>query len=422
MYLASQAFQAAQISSLASVMTKIQVLDQNENVVQEIVDRVEDGSIQVDKTSKDVRRTLQQLKLDNSKGLLQVSWPNGIWLGTRIKVFTGFQIAPGVTEYVPQGVFILRKPQITSTPTESKIILNGSDKASLLNGDPGGRLVDTLVIQQGTNVGTAIKTIAQMGGVTQFNFVPCPYTVPYTMTFQVGDTLWKAISTLAWSISWQVFFDRNGFLVFRPQPNYATLAPAATFTTEDDVTPAGGQSVAEYDFLTPNQPVPVVRVIPASAGGNPYMGTQKTIDDTGGYASNHIVVIGGSAQTATVRAEAIDSSPDSPTSTVNLGQDRVRVIQDPTITTVELAQARANYELQNTVIAAESQTITVVPNYLLDEEDVIVLNDPTVGAINKKYVVVKMTIPLRWDGTMTMEAWESRDVLAQNNLEQVNGP
>jgi len=73
------------------------------------------------------------------------------------------------------------------------------------------------------------------------------------------------------------------------------------------------------------------------------------------------------------------------------------------------------------VIATEIQTLSAVPNYLLDEEDVITLDDLNVG-VNKNYVIIKLDIPLKWDKEMTIEAWEARNVLAQNNIAAVTGP
>lgn len=424
-------------------MAKVQILDQNENLMQELVKHVVDGSIKVDKTASDAGKTKSNngvrrsftLTLDNSDNALQIGWPVGIWLNNRVKLFTGFQYPDGTQEFVPQGVFILRQPKATSKPDESTITLQGDDKAALLNGSPGGTLADTWTITQGADVAGAIKTLCQTVGVTQFNFTPSSFSVPYTMTAQVGQTVWSLIAQLAWSVSWELFFDRNGYLVFRPQPDYSTIGPSVSFSTENpddkEFDTAVVYPIDGYAFVSSTQIVPsdgstpeyiAVRLAPGVSSPNPYMGTERMIDDNDSNSkpANHIVVIGGSSQTATVQAEAIDSSPNSATSTVTLGQHRVRVVQDPIITTQSQAQYRANYELLNSVIAAEKQTLSFLPNYLLDEEDVITLNDPNVNT-NKNYVAIKLDIPLKWDGTMSVEAWEARNVLAQNNLSAVNG-
>lgn len=428
----SQQFADAQVSSLAIVMAKVQILDQNEVLLQELITRVIDGSVKVDKTASDAGKTKSNngvrrsftLTLDNSDNSLKIGWPTGIWLSNRVKLFTGFQYADGTQEFVPQGLFILRQPKATSKPTESSITLQGDDKAALLNGSPGGTLADTWTITVGADVATSIQTLAKLGGVTAFNFTPSTFTVPYTMTAQVGTTIWALIAQLAWSVSWELYFDRNGYLVFRPQPDYTALGPSASFGI-DVSNDREFDTSTEYAFISSTQieaDTTVVRLAPGSSTPNPYMGTDKVIDDNDSTTNpaNHIVVIGGSSQTATVYAEAIDSSPNSPTSTVTLGQDRVRVVQDPIITTQSQAQARANYELLNSVIAAEKQTLSFLPNYLLDEEDIITLNDPNVG-IAKNYVAIKLDIPLKWDGTMSVEAWEARNVLAENNIAVVDG-
>lgn len=350
MQIASQAFIEQMIAPVSQVKVKLQLLDNNDNVIEEITPRLIEGSISVDK-DRDIRRTAT-LTIENSDNLFTWGEDKLIWLDKRFKLFVGFG-----AEYIPQGVFVVTNPEALSRPAERIVTIQGNDKAYLLAGSPIGKFVNETTIQKGVKIGTAIKQLAE--GISKFLFDNCDVTVPYDLTYSAGEARWKAMKELADLAVYTLYFDTNGYLRFRPQRDLEKTPPCWTYKPED------------YTL---------------------YAGSNKRLDDS--ELCNHILVIGGSSQTATVTAEAKDDDPDSPTSIQRIGSRLYIHGPDPLITTKELAQARADYELQKRLAIAERVDLELVPNYLHEAEDVIELIDPN-NEINDRYELVRFTIPLR---------------------------
>ncbi|WAH38241.1 hypothetical protein [Alicyclobacillus dauci] len=277
-------------------------------------------------------------------------------------------------EYVPQGVFMLSAPTTSSKADGTReVTFQGDDKWHQFDGQPLGTFANPVTITKGTNIGTAITTLAQQFGETKFAFDACDVTVPYDMTYQPGEAVGKAMKDLAAIPVYSLFYDVDGYLRFRPINQNLTTSPSVW--TYDK---------SEYTL---------------------YAGADKTFDESQLY--NRVLVLGGSSQTATVSAIASNDDPNSPISTVNIG---VRLFvynngsPDPLITTQDLAQARADYELQQRARIVETQNFTALPNFLQDAEDIVTLVDDWTST-NGKYQITKLNIPFKAGNMMTGSVW-----------------
>lgn len=367
----SEAFKKELSAPIAEVYTKIDLLDKHENKIDEITAKAIDGSINVSK-EREIRRTFSMTLLNDNNDF---TWEVGgkIWLDKRIKLWIGLKVN-GEIEYIPQGIFVLTDMSATSSSTGERIAsLSGLDKWSLLSGDPVGKFTYHTTIETGTKITDAIKLIAQDGGIDKFIFDDCDITVPYSLTYELGDSRGKAIKELADLAVYSIFFDVNGFLRFRPQIDLDTMPSVWTYDKSD------------YTL---------------------YAKSEKILDHAELY--NKIVVIGGSSQTATVSAIAQDDNPNSPTSVQNIGE-RIYFHQngspDPLITTSILAKARADYELKNRLRIAERQPLEILPNYCHESEDVVTLIDDWHNT-NDKYELISFNIPLKPSSLMSAEVWK----------------
>ncbi len=375
MILASDSFKTALKRQVSEVYTKIEILDRHENVLEEITTKVIDGNISVSK-ERETRRTFSLSVLNDNN---EFTWSVGgrIWLDKRIKLSIGLDIG-GTIEYIPQGVFVLTEFSALSSYTgERTATFSGADKWHLLNGDPVGKFTNVTTIAAGTNIATAIRTIATDAGITKFLFDDCTVTVPYQLTYQPGDARGKAIKELADLAVYSIYFDVNGFLRFRPQVNLETASSVWTYDKSD------------YTL---------------------YAKSEKRLDHHELF--NKVLVIGGSSQTATVSAIAQDNDANSPTGIPTIGE-RLFLYNngspDPLISTVALAQSRADYELRNRLRIAEKQPIEILPNYLHESEDVITLVDDWTNT-NGNYELISFNIPLKANAMMTAEAWRVRKI------------
>ncbi len=346
---------------------KIEILDSNENLIEEITNYIIEGSISVDK-DRDIRRNFT-LTLDNPNNKFTPGENNLVWLDKRIRIYIGVNLSGNTWEYIPQGVFVFNSPKATSKPGLRQVVLNGTDKMGSWK-----KITTVLTIEAGVDIPTAIRAVLN-GVETNFNFDDCTEVTPYSLTYQPGTEVKKIVKELADFITWDIAYNVYGELRFKPHPsNINQVASVWTYQAEN------------YTL---------------------YAGSEKTIDDSELF--NHIFVIGASSQNATVSAEAKDEDPNSPTSIPVIG-DRLFLYNNGTadslITTVELAQARADYELRKRMQYIEKQSIDMVSNFLHEEGDVITLVD-SYTETDDKYELLKFDIPLKID-MMTAEAWKVR--------------
>jgi hypothetical protein len=368
---ASQNFINTMIADVNTLYARINLLDKNENVIQQIDTAVIDGQIDIDRDSPARRK--MKLTVDNTDGSFTWSVGGLIWIDKKIQLFIGLETPTGI-EYVPMGVFMLSAPTVTSRADGTReVTLQGDDKWHQFDGQPLGTFQYVTTIQAGVLVTDAIKTLAQQFGETKFAFDACDVTVPYTLTYQPGEAVGKAIKELADLAVYSVYYDVNGYLRFRPQ-NQNLTASASTWTYDK----------SEFTL---------------------YAGADRTFDESKLY--NSVFVIGGSSQTGTVSASASITDPNNPISTVNIGT-RLFVYNngnpDPLITTTALAQARANYELTQRARIIEQQKFSALPNYLQEAEDVVTVVDDWTGT-DGLYQIVKLSIPLKPGELMTGECW-----------------
>jgi hypothetical protein len=222
----------------------------------------------------------------------------------------------------------------------------------------------------GADIATAIKSVLT-GIETLFNLDDTSQmqTVPYDMTWTAGTEYAKIIKDLADIISWEIFYDVNGYLRLRAPIDPTTTAPQMTL------------SASPSDF-------------------NLWGGAERQCDDTD--LANYIVVNGGSTQTGFVQYILQDNNPNSPTSVQNIGQ-RVYLHNngnpDPVITTQQLAQYRAQYEYKKRLQIVEKQNFDMFICPFMDFDDVYQLTDPSNGT-SGKYQVVSFTLPLNVNGQL----------------------
>jgi len=183
---------------------KVEILDSNENLIEEITDYILDGSISVDK-DRDIRRNFT-LTLDNPSNKFTPGEGNLIWLDKRIKIYIGIKLTSSTWEYIPQGVFIFNSPKANSKPGERKAVLNGTDKMA------GWRKITTvLTIEAGVNIATAIRAVLN-GVETNFNFDDCTEVTPCSLTYQPGTEVKKIVKELADFITWDIGYNVYGVI------------------------------------------------------------------------------------------------------------------------------------------------------------------------------------------------------------------
>jgi hypothetical protein len=387
MILCNDKFKEALSSPVSEVHVKMELLDKNEKVLDVFTQHVSSdssGSVSVS-SDRDIRRMFS-LTLDNSSG--EFTWAeNGkIWIDNkRVKLYVGLKCSDGTIEYVPQGVFIITQPEATHTVDDNEVKINGQDKWYLLTGN-FGRFTHETTVRKGTNVREAIKIIAEGAGITKMMLDPTDQEVLYDMTFQIGQNRGEAIKQMVEKAYlddeyfYDVYFDVNGYLRFTKYRDPLKEYPCWSYRIED---------------------------------GTLYAGSVRKLDDSELF--NHILVLGGSANTAEFRSEVVIDDTDSewsghPYSIQKIG-DRFWCWNnnnpDSNIDTQSQCDARAKFELKRRLKLSEIVAMDIAPNYLHEPNDVIEIVDEKNGCVGN-YQVKSFSIPIQ-PNEMSVEAIKVRE-------------
>lgn len=358
---------------------KVELLTADERVIEEITTDILAGSININ--LQNGSRRSASITLQNRDLVYNLSPTGKIWLDTKFRIQTGIKLA-GVTTYFPQGIFMLGNPKEQSSPSSATVTLELYDKFSLLDGTLSGELLNAIIIPINTNIVDAVKSIFISANSTQplLNYTLKPLiadvstvVMPYTLRLDEGESYFSVLSKLAEAISWDIYYDSEGFPRFEPPTDYDTEAPIF--------------ELVETDILK--------------------LSLEKQSDIAN--VKNSIRVVGGDFSTGVIYdATAQDISVTSATSLAEIGE-RQLYIQDDVIYSDALALLRANYELSKAVQVFESISLQTIPLDFLDVGDIIMITDARIVVDSSRYLVRQITLPIVKDGaSMSSDVWRTR--------------
>ncbi|MGG1663873.1 hypothetical protein [Brevibacillus sp. NRS-1366] len=373
-------------SAIKQTFIKLEFYDSKMNYINEFSKAVttdDIGSISVD-INRPVRRTFS-FSLDNRKSIFNWGEEKLIWIDKRVKVYLGLKLPNGTIEYVPQGVFIVSEPQDSHTLEGKRTFVSGQDKMWLMTDKRGKFLYDTK-IEEGLNVGTALKIIASKAGETLFNFDEINEVVPYELTYSPSDNLYKALEELSSFAKGIIYYDVFGYLRFKKiDLNSFEHSPASWV----------------YKFNGTDERF--------------YAGNTRKFDESN--LANHITVLGGSGQTAISSYEIIvdDNDPlwkDHPYSIQKIGRityPHNNGSPDSLLTTKEECKWRAKYELMKRLGYAERLSLNAAPVFVHDAGEIIEIDDEE-NDVKGKYLLETFSLPIK-PALMTSECVKYRKVI-----------
>jgi hypothetical protein len=353
-------------------VAKVEILNSSEQLI-DIIPPEDIISGDVSLTFQNGSRRNASLVLDNIDGLYTPSYRGKLWIQKRLRIWAGLNIQN--EDYLfSKGIFFLSEPQVNSYFSDRNVSLSLLDKWSFLDGTLGGKLGATYIIPLGTNIFDAVKAVLIAAGETKPPIVdPTSEVTPYTITQDSSGTYADLLITLANMISWNIYFDANGYLNLRQPIDDLTKSSDWDYAT-DEVTYLGSSHKYSFDKVR-----------------------------------NKIYVIGDNINGSLVSESASDTNIFSPTR-IDLIGERSETIVDTIIYTNVLAQDRANYELKKSIILQESvdEDSLIIPH--LQEGDIVTILDTSNGLNRNKYTVQSINIPLLNQEKMTISAWKSRSI------------
>ena len=358
-------------SKIKKYVYVIDWLDQNENTIEEITVDVVEGSLNFD--SKRNSRRSARMVLNNINGIYVPSANGKLWIDNRFKIKAGYEYDDGQYLLYNQGTYVLGNPTLTSLPAIREVEIEGLDKWTLLDGTIAGRLETKYQIDVGTRVDVVIKDlITTIAGENRYIIDECDTTLPYTITKEPGNTISDIILEICNIVSYISYFDNNGVFRFRPYikpEDYAIIPPSWYYTVS-----------------------------------GLYLGSRRNLKWLD--VKNKVKVIGDTLSDGTV-IEAVSEQITGDVGTSSIGE-RLKKVEDSNIWTVDLAQQRANYELQQSLRIAEEDKITLVPNFSHLPDDIINNTDESNG-LSGNYVIQTINYNLSNDTEMTLGLWGISD-------------
>ncbi|MCD3194820.1 DUF5048 domain-containing protein [Clostridium botulinum C] len=359
---------------------KLQILNWNEDVVDEIKGKSVNGNINIDATQT-VRRTLDLTMILDDK---LVPSPNSpIWLNKKIKVFIGIRsISTNEIVWFNKGVYIMFKPTLRYSHTDNTLSIQALDKMCWLDGQLSGKLEyitkingNLPKIKEYTTLFEAVKsTVVQLGGESKVLIDDLKdnngkdLLVPYTIEKSASNTVAEMLVDLRnLYMYYEFYYDEDGRFHFEKIKNRKN-------------------DIIMHNFNENN--------INLSFSNEPKWDNVK----------NDIMIWGATLKDGTqIKYHIEDNNLNNQFSINKIGRRKWSPSKTDKITTLEQAKIRAEYELFKHSNLAETVTLTVVPDYTVDVNQKIKIDDKKVG-IYGEYLIDKVSFGLDINSTMNITA------------------
>lgn len=319
-----------------------------------------------------VRRTCS-LSLTNALREYTTFFSN-VGMGNKFKLYLGYLINNKI-KWFSQGVFAFDNPNLISNRSNRYISIGGTDKWSFLNGQNGGILNATFIAPMGSTVLNLIRTILALDIVNDpiepmIDSKIYDKTITYDITKQAGETAADLILEIAYNLSCYVYYDQNGRLVFRPYEEDYIKYPVFSLTDND------------FNLLGITKEISLSQI---------YNAVQVIADNT---QNSDIPVV----------AEVINKDLSDPNSFPNYGIKKTYVVTDFTkgIDSIDLAVARARWELKKVKSKQSNVNVNVMSLYHIDVNDVVEISDLSTSDSKTRYLVTSISLPIGTNSESTI--------------------
>lgn len=442
--------------SVRQLRAKINILNFQMQIVDEISGNVLDGNIMEDANS-DIRRTCD-ISMVVTNGEFNIQPGSQIWISNYIQVYIGVDnLYTGVTQWFNKGIYLIDQPSYSFDPVTSTLSFQGYDLMCKMTGLRNGYLEGIpTVIPQGSDIRDAmISTVTELGGFTKYSIQENPQTVPYDIQIDPGGTVYDILVALRDILpSWQIYFDEDGVFHYEPIPsgenepimfyddtwNEVVLSEniSTDFSTVKNVVEVWGKTLspAHYADATVEGNVYKLEIADVSSYRNNvlYGFTAPTIISSPQIQINSLStlpIVNEDGSSAVIPEEdtyyvvkyqeennnflfmgyqqpyavAQDENPSSPFY-VNGPAGKIRIVLQggdyDNIYTNDLAMQRAEYELWTRTRLEDSVTLSCVPVYSLQTNTVV--SKTLTNQINPTLFIIKtITTNLSYSGTQSIQ-------------------
>lgn len=362
-------------SSYKNYTFEIDFLDKEENVIDSVIPDIVSGSVSFDSSSNS-RRTCN-LVLKNLNGEYIPSSDSKIWVGSKFAVKSGYYDISGNKYLFPQGVFVLGNPNLLSNIVQKEVSFDGLDKMSLLDGTLDGLLSNKYEIALNSRIDTVVKSIlTDLVGESKYIISECATLTPYTITKEINSNILDILLELAKIAGdFECFYDASGYFHF-----------SKAITSEDIQTTA-----PTWSYLTEGLYIESRRELKLNEVKNAVYIWGAYNDETGEQYSSISKDLTGSKF-------SIDE----------IGEKKL-ILTLEELYTDDLCQQRSDMELLKNIKSQESVSMSIVPNFSHDLNEVITLEDSGNGT-SGNYLIQSISYNFSYDTVMSITMWRIRDL------------
>lgn len=343
----SAAFDAAVNAADLNVVVRADVL--RGGVVVHTGLPVDSVSVTIDGGSA-VQRTCRITVVDE-EGVLTPSAPADLLApyGNEIKLWMGLVLADGTIELVAMGLFRYEETDLEDQGG-NRVSLTGYDRSNTV---AEAQFETPYTVAAGTNYATAVQDLisSRLPGLT-FQFASTTHTTP-VLLFEENTDPWAAAVKMADSIGMELCFDGDGVCTMKPKPDPSVDPVVWTYSE--------GDNLAEVVNRFSTKPGPNKFIV---VGENPSLSTS-------------------------VRAEAVDADPASPTYYFGLYGKRPRFYRSQMVATTAQAQEAADGFKRRELGGTEQLSFLAKPHYCHEFGDVVRVVRPSAG-IDDFYVIERV--------------------------------
>lgn len=356
------------------------------------------GSFTVDRNSNQRRTGQITIELDptipppvlmpNNPSALLAPFGNEVYVETGI---TGTGNLAAV-QWIPDGLFAIATSDVDDTNVDLTVTLDLYDRSWTIAqralkqpynfpATTHGNFVDE--IQTLLN-----KVWAQDSKMAplQYNIVPTSQTVPVA-SYNQGQDPWQAALDMAAAIGYELFIDPFGVVTGKPIPDPYSQPIVWNFT-DDETAIVGFSGTGSASLFGDAYTTPVEVQVQMTRDG---IYNDIIIQGTGTANMAQYNNAGGTQSAPPpALAEASDNNPVSPTYIYGAMGDVPNFVST-SLVGAEGAQAMADNDLQVTLSASWTITISTPPNPILDVDDVVTITRPRVGLTKARVILDTLT-------------------------------
>ena len=310
---------------------------------------------------------------------------NTLWAESEFALDLGIEKDDGSIVWKRSGIYVASSLTPSESVDSQTVSVQTGDKFSIFEGK-AGTLETSYEIPVGTDIEGAIKGIllSAKGNGYPFDSKPIIYHSGFKgkktqakISKSAGETLGSILLELANQLSAEMFYNANGNL---------TILPTQETTLDIDKPVICYLNDENGDFSGLSFGLQMSNIV------------------------NRVVVIGATVNGKVYTATAVNDDSASPLCYQRIGYRTGQIVNDSNITSQDLADDRAKYELRKQLILKSSVSVNISFNPLLSVNNLIEITDEFFGLDHERFLLQGVSCSLDYSGTMSITVSNVRNL------------